>query len=75
MKTIETTGTVSPDHTLTVSVPVDIEPGEHRVVVVVDEQPTRSLPETGLALPTLSVGSWPADLSLRRENMYDDSGR
>ncbi|MCP3668306.1 MAG: DUF2281 domain-containing protein [Gammaproteobacteria bacterium] len=28
-----------------------------------------------LDFPTLSVGKWPEDLSLRREDMYGDDGR
>lgn len=73
MKTIETRGTVTPDGQLSVRVPVDIPPGEHRVVVVVDEQPAarEALPE----FPVLDLVPWPDDLSLRRADMYDDDGR
>lgn len=39
MRTIETTAIVSADRTLTVDVPSDIPPGEHRVVLVIDEEP------------------------------------
>ena len=28
-----------------------------------------------LNFPTMSVGKWPEDLSLRREDMYGDNGR
>lgn len=28
-----------------------------------------------LDFPTMSVGKWPEDLSLRREDMYGDNGR
>ena len=37
MMTIETTGVVSNDGKLTVDVPPDVRPGEHRVVVVIDD--------------------------------------
>jgi hypothetical protein len=75
MKTIEATATVTLDHTLTVRVPVDLEPGKHRVVVIVDERPVQEPPAAALDLPTLKVGPWPENLSLRREDLYDDWGR
>ena len=37
MRTIETTGVVSNDGKLTVDVPPDVRPGEHRVVIVIDD--------------------------------------
>jgi hypothetical protein len=74
MKTIETTATVSPDHTLIVRVPEDVQPGEHRVVVVIGDAPTRE-PLPPLDLPVHDLGPWPESLSLRREDMYDDWGR
>ncbi len=37
MRTIETTGVVSNDGKLTVDVPTDVAPGEHRVVVFIVE--------------------------------------
>jgi hypothetical protein len=36
MRTIETTATIREDGTLTVVVPTDIDPGTHRIVVVID---------------------------------------
>ena len=75
MKTITTRATVASDGTLTVRLPPDIRPGEHRVVLVIDEQP-KAKPEPGLPdMPVLHVGTWPAQLSLRREDMYGDDGR
>lgn len=38
MRTIETTVIVSADGTLTLQLPVDIPPGQHRVVLVIDER-------------------------------------
>lgn len=32
-------------------------------------------PSEPLAFPVISVGKWPEDLSLRREDMYGDDGR
>ena len=37
MRAIETTGVVSNDGKLTADVPADVRPGEHRVVVVIDD--------------------------------------
>lgn len=75
MRTIETTATIREDGTLTVVVPADIGPGEHRIVVVIDDAllvPSRApLPP----LPAREYGPWPADLSLRREDLYDAWGR
>ena len=36
------------------------------------KQPVRRKP---LDFPVISVGKWPEDLSLRREDMYGDDGR
>jgi hypothetical protein len=36
------------------------------------KQPVRREP---LDFPVISVGKWPEDLSLRREDMYGDDGR
>ena len=36
------------------------------------KQPTRRKP---LDFPVISVGKWPEDLSLRREDIYGDDGR
>jgi hypothetical protein len=36
------------------------------------KQPTQ---RKSLDFPVISVGKWPEDLSLRREDMYDEDGR
>jgi hypothetical protein len=75
MRAIETTATVTEDGRLTVQVPPDIPSGEHDVVIVLG--PRVGLPHERLPLnfPVHDSGPWPADLSLRREDMYDDWGR
>ena len=73
MKSIETTVLVGPDQTITVPVPSDIPAGPHRVILVIDEAPLAPLPP--LDLPLLPIKTWPENLSLRREDMYDDWGR
>jgi hypothetical protein len=37
MRTIKTRATVGPERTLTVAVPPDVAPGEHQVVVIIDD--------------------------------------
>jgi hypothetical protein len=75
MKTIETTATVSPEGTLTVRVPPDIPPGEHRVVLVIEKEPVREEKAPPFNFPVHDLGPWPEGLSLRREDMYGDWGR
>lgn len=74
-RTIETIATVTQDRTLTVQVPPDIEPGEHHITLVIDEPPAMDEEPSLIGFPVISIGSWPNDLSLRREDMYDDWGR
>ncbi len=38
-------------------------------------QPERPAQRKPLDFPVISVGKWPEDLSLRREDMYGDDGR
>jgi hypothetical protein len=74
MRTIETTATIKPDGTIIAKGPADLPPGEHRVVIVVEEPPAKvGSPTT--KFPVISLGAWPANLSLRREDMYGDDGR
>lgn len=75
MKTIETTVLVTPDGTVTLQLPEDIPPGEHRIVVVIDEQPIDRENRPPLKFPVDRYGPWPEDLSLRREDMYGEWGR
>ena len=75
MRTIETTAIVTNDGKITVHLPADIPPGEHHVVMVIDEQPTQKKKRPPLDFPVDSWGPWPADLSLSREDMYDEWGR
>ncbi|MBW4627983.1 MAG: hypothetical protein KME49_21345 [Brasilonema octagenarum HA4186-MV1] len=80
MKIIETIATVTEDGKITIQLPPDIPAGEHQVVVVIDEQVLPKKPEIKekrppLNFPVDNYGSWPENLSLRREDMYDDWGR
>lgn len=75
MKTIETTAIVTPEGMMTVQVPLDIPPGKHHVVLVIDEQPMVGEKRPPLKFPVDRYGPWPENLSLRREDMYGDWGR
>ncbi|MFH1738543.1 MAG: hypothetical protein ABIH23_06010 [bacterium] len=75
MRTIETKATIAPDGTLTAQVPADIPPGEHAVVVVIESEPIKNEERPSLDFPVHCGVSWPEDLSLRREDMYDEWGR
>jgi len=57
-------------------VPRDILPGEHRVVVVIDEQVSEPpLGERAVVLPVHDVGPWRSGLPLKRKALYGDDGR
>lgn len=80
MKAIATTVIVTADGKITLQLPPDIAPGEHQVVLVIDEQsvPPKLVTKKErppLNFPVHDVGPWPANLSLRREDMYDEWGR
>ena len=75
MRTIEASAVVTPDGQLLIQVPTDLSPGEHRAVVVIDEQPVSAPPHKPIVLPVFDLGPWPENLSLRREDMYGDDER
>ena len=63
------------DGKITIPVPPDLPPGEHNVLVVIDEAPSVNGVKAFGDFPVIHAGSWPADLSLRREDMYGEWGR
>ena len=88
MRSIETRVTVAPDGTLSVTTraPDGVPPGEHPAVVVIDEssvgRPSANAASESSAqtvspldFPVGDYGPWPAGMSLRREDLYDDRGR
>jgi hypothetical protein len=76
MKALQTTGIVTPAHQLVVDVPADVASGPHRVVVVLDETLTPEPSAASWADLALPGARWPAGgLSLRREDLYADTGR
>jgi hypothetical protein len=72
MRTIEATATIRPDRTLTVQVPPDIAPGDHHIVVIIDEQPMVQAPRPPLQFAAYPVGLTAPERTLRREELYDD---
>jgi hypothetical protein len=70
MKTMDTTATVAEDNTLTVKVTRDIPPGEHCVVLVIDEDLASRRTKPLRPFPVISVGQWPDGPPLGREDMY-----
>lgn len=75
MKTVETTGEVDVHSVLSVPVPRDIAPGRYHVSVTIAPPTDREMLPSKGDLPVLDVGPWPADLSLKREDLYGDEGR
>lgn len=73
MRAITTTAEVGPDRVLTVQLPPEVPPGRHEVVVVLNG--TAAVSDTPGPWPRHDGVAWPADLSLRREDLYGDDGR
>ncbi|MBW4473298.1 MAG: hypothetical protein KME45_23420 [Stenomitos rutilans HA7619-LM2] len=75
MITIEAIATVTPEGKVTIQLPATVPPGNHKLVLVIDEQPVTAEQRPPFDFPVHHVGVWPENLSLRREDMYDDWGR
>ena len=77
MVMIEVKATVTKEGKLILSTPVDVPPevapGEHIVQLTING--SAEAEEKPLDIPLIHIDSWPEDLSLRREDMYDDWGR
>ncbi|HYP21670.1 MAG TPA: hypothetical protein VEY08_16495 [Chloroflexia bacterium] len=59
-----------------VTLPPDIEPGEYRVTISIQDEPaTAKQTRRPLVIPVIEVDKWPENISLRREDMYGDDGR
>ncbi len=75
MKTIETVISVDKHGMATLRMPPDVTPGEHQVVMVIDEE--LKVPNIPLSFPRHEIRPWPfaPDETFRREDFYDDNGR
>jgi hypothetical protein len=73
MKTIETVAIVTPEGALTLQLqlPPDILPGEHRIVLVIEEASTQQYAPA--PLQAFPWPNWAATSTFRREELYDDS--
>lgn len=72
MKTIQAIATVAEDGKLTVQVLTDIAPGEHQIVLVIDEAPAIKQQHSPLKFSDYSVGVRSADFTFRREDLYSN---
>jgi hypothetical protein len=75
VKTIELTAVVNPDRTITVQLPPEISPGEHRVVLVIEEQVQAEPQRRPLQFSAYPIGLVSDTFTFRREDLYDDDGR
>ena len=77
MKTIETTAMVGDDRKVTVQLPLDVAPGPHQVVVVVDAPFGQQRPQTWTMddWPMHDAGLVDPNFTMRREELYGDDGR
>jgi hypothetical protein len=75
MRTIETTAVIEADGKLILQLPPDVPAGQHHIVLVIDDRPPIQPIRSPLNFPVDDYGPWPVNLSLRREDLYDDFGR
>jgi hypothetical protein len=78
MITVAAISEVAPDQLLTIELPKSVTPGQHRVVVVIEENhlDAASRKTTGpLRLTKLNLPTWPEASTYRREDIYGDTGR
>ena len=76
MMTIETMAVISDDRKLSVQLPPEVRPGEHRVVVMIDElSPDAPRPWTMEDWPVHDAGLVDPHFTMRREDLYGDDGR
>ena len=78
MHTIETVLTVTDKGEILVPAIVGLPPGEHKVLLVIEEEPslpTDSVAELLSELRTFPIEGWPANTTYSRQEIYDDDGR
>ncbi len=75
MRTFETTGFVTPDHTITLKLPDDVPAGILKLIVVLSgQQPDVKPPFAWNQLPTYDLEFADDIGTFRREEMYGDEG-
>lgn len=75
MTRLETQATVTPDRKLTIQVPPEIQPGEHRVVLIIDESASAQSKKPPLDFPSYPIGPVDDTATFRREDTYGPDGR
>lgn len=71
LRTIETTGVVTPEHTLTLTLPA----GSCKVVVSFAEEVVSERRPLTTNWTMLQVEEWPEGFTASREQLYGDDGR
>jgi hypothetical protein len=75
MTTLETKALVTFDHKLTIEVPPEVQPGEHRIVLMIDDGVTARAKEPPLDFPSYPAGPVDEGFTFRREDLYGPDGR
>jgi hypothetical protein len=84
MLALRLTAPLDDDHRLVLAMPPEVPPGLYDIVLVLNEYRTtheaqiNPLPvdeQITLELPVHDIGPWPSDLTLRREDLYDEWSR
>lgn len=75
MRALEMIATVTPDRKLTIEVPAEIQPGEHQVVLIIDEWASAQSTEPPLNFPSYPTGPVDDAATFRREDIYRPDGR
>lgn len=75
MKAIEVEIKVLPDGSIQLPAHLELRPGTHRAVLVVEEILASAPATTNIPpLKILDWSHWPADSTFRREDLYGDDG-
>jgi len=74
MQTIETTGIVTPEHTVTLRLPDELAPGPHTFTLIVHSSPAVQPGPFADWPPRTNKFTNPLD-TFRREDLYGDDGR
>jgi hypothetical protein len=72
MNEIRTRVVAGSDHRLAGTAPAAVPAGEHEVIITLADRPARERAAQPGDLPRHDLGTWPKDLSLRREDLYGD---
>jgi hypothetical protein len=76
MKTIQATTIIGDDRKLSLQLPAEVSPGEHRILIVIDDQqPAPPKSWTIDDWPIHDEGLLDERITMRREEMYGDHGR